>query len=134
MSTRSMRRRGGLVLIAVALVLVACDDDASSEERERAEQLVAAAQAAGVAARLTPEVAASLYGTDAAAVCDVVRDGVDTGGARLLLLGNPAQGRRRTITDDAVTYGRLVVETYCPDELANYDDLVADVDPIETED
>ena len=43
-------------------------------------------------------------------------------------------GRRKTITDDAVTYGRLVVETYCPDSLDEYDDVVDDLDPFETSD
>ena len=35
------------------------------------------------------------------------------------------------ITTDAVTYGRLVVKTYCPDQLATYDDLVDNIDATE---
>ena len=56
-------------------------------------------------------------------------DGLSTA-EQNLLLGNPAHGRRKTITDDAMTYGRLVVETYCPDNLDEYDDAVADLDPV----
>jgi hypothetical protein len=83
-----------------------------------------------VAPRLTVEVAESLYGTDAPAVCDVFEDGLTTA-EQNLLLGNPAQGRRKTITDNAVTYGRIVVETYCRDDLDDYDDVVDDLDPLE---
>ena len=36
------------------------------------------------------------------------------------------------MTTDAVTYERLVVKTYCPDELSTYEDLVADIDPTES--
>ena len=63
-------------------------------------------------------------------MCDVFDDGLSTAEANDLL-GNPGHGRRKTITDDAVTYGRLVVETYCPDSLGEYDDAVADLDPFE---
>ena len=95
-----------------------------------AEQLVDSAHAAGVAPRLTADVAASLYGPDAPAVCDVFEDGLTTA-ERNLLLGNPAHGRRKTVTDNAITHGRVVVETYCPDNLDDYDDVVADLDPFE---
>jgi len=40
------------------------------------------------------------------------------------LPGNPTGRRAKTITTDAVTYGRLVVRTYCPDELSSFDDAV----------
>ena len=59
-------------------------------------------------------------------------DGLSTA-EQNLILGNPAHGRRKTITDDAVTYGRLVVQTYCPDNLDEYDEAVADLDPFEVE-
>ena len=86
-----------------------------------------------MAPRLTVEVAESLYGTDAPGVCDVFDDGLSTA-EQNVILGNPGHGRRKTITDDAVTYGRLVVETYCPDSLDEYDEAVADLDPFEKSD
>ena len=43
----------------------------------------------------------------------------------------PASGRRKTITDDAIEYGRLVVQTYCPQYSTDYDDAVNDLDPFE---
>ena len=50
----------------------------------------------------------------------------------LLLTGNPAGRRGKLVTTDAVTYERLVVQTYCPDQLSTYDDLVSDIDPTKT--
>ena len=59
-------------------------------------------------------------------------DGGVSSAESLLLSGNPSGRREKLITTDAVTYGRLVVKTYCPDELSTYDDLVADIDATET--
>ena len=77
-------------------------------------------------------MAEALYGTSAPQICDVLDGGVSSAES-LLLTGNPAGRRRRSsITTDAVTYERLVVKTYCPDELSTYDDLVDDIDATET--
>ena len=92
---------------------------------------MSAAHSAGVAPGLTVEVAESLYGTSAPQICDVLKDGVSSAES-LLLSGNPSGRREKLVTTDAVTYERLVVKTYCPDELSTYDDLVADIDPTDT--
>lgn len=122
-----------VVTAALLLLPSACSSTSASDEATEqalAEQLVDATRAAGVAPRLTVDVAESLYGTEAPAICDAFDGGLSTA-EQNLLLGNPAHGRRKTITDDAVTYGRLVVETYCPDDLDEYDDVVTDLDPFE---
>lgn len=127
------RRLGWVGLIGVAAVTVACSSTSAEDDaiaRDRADQLVDAAAAAGVAPRLTPEVAESLYGTDASAVCDAFSGGTSTAG-ELILLGNLAQGRRQTITDDAVVYARLVIETYCPDVAGDFRRSVRDIDAVE---
>ena len=100
-------------------------------EEANAKSLVSAAHAAGVAPDLTVGVAESLYGTSAPQICDVLKDGISSAES-LLLTGNPSGRRGKLITTDAVTFERLVVKTYCPDELKAYDDLVADIDPTET--
>jgi hypothetical protein len=123
-----------LALAAAVVALGACSstsDADEAEEQARAEELVAATQEAGVAPRLTVEAAESLYGTDAATVCEAFEGGTTTS-AELLLFGNAAQGRRKAITEDAVTYAGLVVQTYCPDELDHFNEAVADLDPFET--
>jgi len=115
----------------VLVLLSGCSSsEAGSTEKANAESLVSAAHAAGVAPDLTVGVAESLYGTSAPQICDVLEDGLGSAEA-LLLSGNPSGRREKLITDDAVTYGGLVVKTYCPDELDEYDDLVADIDTTE---
>jgi hypothetical protein len=121
----------GAALLVVALP--ACGSPSAEDEateQQLAGQLVAATQDAGVAPRLTPEVAAALYGTDASPVCDAFDGGLSTASANRLL-GNPGHGRRNNITDQAVVYARLVVETYCPDVLPDFDDAVDSIDPVE---
>ena len=118
-------------MIVSALVLLAgCSSTGAEEhakEKSQAEALVSAAHTAGVAPGLTVEVAESLYGTTAPQICDVLDGGVSSAES-MLLTGNPAGRREKLITTDAVTYERLVVQTYCPKDLTTYDDLVADVD------
>ncbi len=92
---------------------------------------MAAARSAGVAPRLTVGVAESLYGTSAPQICDALDGGVSSAES-LLLKGNPASRRPKLVTTDAVTYERLVVQTYCPSHLSTYDDLVSDIDATTT--
>lgn len=128
--------RLGPWLLGVLLVVSACTSTSESDEANEkalAAQLVDAAHAAGVAPRLTPEVAESLYGADAPGVCDTFDGGLGTS-EQNMILGNPALGRRKTITDRAITYGRVVVETYCPDKLDEYNDEVEGLQPFESSD
>lgn len=92
---------------------------------------MSAAHSAGVAPRLTVGVAESLYGTSAPQICDALDGGVSSAES-VLLKGNPAGRRGKLVTTDAVTYERLVVQTYCPSNLSTYDDLVADIDATKT--
>ena len=121
------------MLCAVAL-LTACSSSTSTDgggDAASAQKLVSAAQAAGVAPGLTAEVAQSLYGGSAAQICDVLDGGVSSAESMLLTL-NPSGRRAKLITTDAIAYERLVVQTYCPNELSTYDDLVAEIDGTET--
>jgi hypothetical protein len=124
--------RVGMIACAAGL-LSACSSSTTTDQAgdaASAQKLVAAAHAAGVAPGLTAEVAESLYGGSAAQVCDVLGGGVSSAESMLLTL-NPSGRRAKVITDDAIAYGRLVVQTYCPGELSTYDDLVADMHPVE---
>jgi len=118
--------------VGPAIVLASCSPTEQDEatEKQLAEVLVEATQAAGILPNLTPEVAASLYGTDASAVCDAFDGGVTTPAANRLL-GNPAHGRRVNVTDTAVVYAGLVIKTYCPEVLRDFAKAVEDVDPVE---
>jgi len=120
-----------VVLIGVVVLVAACGSSGTAKEQADARSLVSAAHSAGVAPRLTVEVAESLYGTSAPQICDVLQGGIGTAES-LLLAGNPSDRRAKLVTRDAVTYERLVVQTYCPDQLSTYDDLVSDIDATET--
>ena len=111
-------------------LLVACSSTPSAKEKSRAEKLVSATKSAGVAPGLTVETAEALYGTSAPQLCDALDGGVSSAES-LLLTGNPSGRREKLITTDAVTYGRLVVKTYCPGQLSTYNDLVDDIDATE---
>jgi len=121
-------------VICVAALLTACSSSTTTDQAgdaALAEQLVTAADAAGVAPGMTVAVAESLYGGSAAQICDALDGGVSSAESMLLTL-NPSGRRAKLITDDAITYERLVVQTYCPDELSTYDDLVSGIDGTET--
>jgi len=120
------------VAVGVAVVLVSCSSNEKNEatEKQLARQLVDATRAAGILPDLTPDVVAALYGTDASAVCDAFDGGITTPAANRLL-GNPGHGRRVNVTDTAVTYARLVIETYCPEVLPDFDEAIESVDPVE---
>lgn len=123
-----------LAAVILLVVAVGCGSSSGAEEaqqRERAEDLVTATQAAGVAPRLTVDTAEALYGTEAPAVCEAFRGGSTTS-AELILRGNAFRGRRKAITPEAVTYARLVVETYCPDVLQDFRRGVRDIQPLDT--
>lgn len=114
-------------VVGMTLMTASCSSDGGAKGQAEARQLVSAAQAAGVAPGLTVQTAEALYGSSAPQVCDVLADGISSAEA-MLLTGNPAGRRPKLVTADAVTYGRLVVQTYCPDHLATYDDLVTGID------
>jgi hypothetical protein len=131
--THRVRRRvvALVAIVALAGLTAGCgSDESDASEQALAEKLVAATQAAGVAPNLTVDAAESLYGSDAPAVCKAF-DGDLSTSAKNQLLGRFGLGRRKTITDQAVTYGGLVVDTYCPEFRENYDAVVADLDPFE---
>jgi hypothetical protein len=128
-SSRGSTARGTLGL-GVLVLLAACSSTSSAEETSKAQQLVAATASAGVAPGLTVDTAEALYGTSADQICDALDGGVSSM-EKFLLTGNPSGRRGKLISTDAVTYGGLVVKTYCPDQLSTYDDLVDDIDATE---
>jgi hypothetical protein len=124
-----------IAVVAVALAAAGCgasNAPRNTPKAQRAQRLVASAKAAGVAPQLTVGVAESLYGSSAPGVCKVFHDGLTTA-ERNDLLGNPSGRRPKSITTDAVTYGRLVVRAYCPNELSHYNAAVAHLDPFTSE-
>jgi hypothetical protein len=118
-------------LLSLVALLAACSSTHSAAEQSDAQRLVSATQAAGVAPGLTVEIAESLYGTSAPQICDALDGGVNSSEA-LLLAGNSSGRRGKLVTTDAITYERIVVQTYCPDQLSNFNDLVSDINATKT--
>jgi hypothetical protein len=106
-----------ILVLAVVLIVSGCGYNHSPLARERAQELVTAAKDAGVGANVTVPTAEALYGTAAPSVCKLFR-GSGTG---LNLLLNPGGGHYKVITSRAREYGRVVVQVYCPQRLAEYD-------------
>lgn len=119
----------------LGILVSACASDSEEDQRTaevRAQQLIDSMRGTELAPRLTVDVAVSLYGTDAADVCRVFEDGLDST-EYLLLLGNPSNRRSKFITERSVEYMRHVVDTYCPSQHAAFDDVVSQLDPIESD-
>jgi hypothetical protein len=116
-------------VVVVALVVVALvargSQETTTEAEQKADQLLVAFAAAGVP---TPDVeqVVRILGDDGGATCE------DPGGAlsRATLLGQLVNGAagpgiRPVVADNRVVRGQLlVIEIYCPDELAGFRDLV----------
>jgi hypothetical protein len=120
-----------VIVAGIAVVAAGCSAD-DAEARAKAEEFVAATRAAGLAPRLTVEVAEALYGDDAAAVCDIFEGGL-TSAEHLILLGNPSDRRHKTITEHSIRYAGLLVETYCPEHVDHFLDEIHDLDPYESD-
>jgi hypothetical protein len=125
----------GLLIVVAALVVwvlvakIAPVNGATSEQKAR--QLVAATHSAGIAPHLTVGVAEALYGSNAPAVCRVFEGGLTTA-EKNDLAGNSSNKRPKAITTNAVSYGRLVVQIYCPGELSHYNELVNHLNPVKS--
>jgi hypothetical protein len=113
-----------LVLLVVAL-LVHDTRQTTAEAEQKADQLIAALAAAGAPTPQQDQVVGVL-GDDGGATCE------DPSGAlsRATLLGQlvngaAGPGMRPVVADNRVVKGQLlVIEIYCPDELAGFQDLV----------
>jgi hypothetical protein len=125
----------GLLVVVVALVVgvlvVKISSVNGGTSEQKAQQLVASTHRAGIAPHLTAGVAEALYGSSAPSVCRVLEGGLTTA-EKNDLVGNSSNKRPKTITTDAVTYGRLVVQTYCPGELSQYNKLVDHLNPVKS--
>jgi hypothetical protein len=115
----------------VVLPLAACSASHGPQARSNAESLVSATRSAGVAPGLTVDTAEALYGSGAPQICDALKGGLSS--AETLLLAGDQSGRGgKVVSSDAITYERIVVQTYCPDQLSTYDQLVSDINVTKT--
>ena len=114
-----------VVALVVVALLVRGERQTTTEAEQKAEQLLTALAAAGAP---TPQVdqVVRVLGDDGGATCE------DPGSAlsRATLLGQlvngaAGPGMRPVVADNRVVQGQLlVIQIYCPDELAGFQDLV----------
>ena len=114
-----------VVALVVVALLVRGERQTTTEAEQKAEQLLTALAAAGAP---TPQVdqVVRVLGDDGGATC------ADPGSAqgRATLLGQLVNGAagpgiRPVVADNRVVEGQLlIIQIYCPDELAGFQDLV----------
>ena len=123
----------GLAVVAAAMMVVGLlifKAGATTQEAEdKAAQLTSEIEATGRTAP-SSEVLVSLFGDDGGAVCDDPNAAL----SRATLLsqlstGVGGPGSRPIISDSRVVQGQLLVmKVYCPDELAEFQEFVDDLE------
>jgi len=139
MTTTSKRSTVRAGIITVALVLLGgcvaegttSEDEAQSDEAAQlADELNTALESAGLVPVAT-STAEQLYGSDGGWTCEVV-GGLDHKLA-VNQFGNLSANHRRIFLDPSiVAYDEAVIQTYCPDELDDYQDVIDGIEQKET--
>jgi Tfp pilus assembly protein FimT len=122
-----------LVILGVIAVIMFLTAREGAQAQDKAEQFIASLEAEGVDVNLTPEQVARVLGDDGGVVC------ADPGSAltRALLLdrlsnGAGGPGQRPIIAEDRLVQGELlIIETYCPDELEDFQQFIDDLNTVD---
>lgn len=101
----------------------------SRQASQRADQLIAAAHDAGVPTPLDKDQVIRLFGTDGGQVCQDPGSALSLARAyQGLSNGAAGPGQRGVIGEsDLVAGERLVIQTYCPDQIDEFDRAVRDL-------
>jgi hypothetical protein len=120
-----------VITVALVLLLIIClvfyrRAEASQEAQGKADQLIAALQEAGVRAVPSQEQIVRVLGNDGGAIC---KDPASALRQALLFSqltnGAGGPGIRPVIVDSKIFKGELlVIQIYCPDELAEFQQMV----------
>lgn len=135
-SVRSAMLRPAALALAAGLALSACTaaGSASDPGSDRAEQLADELNdhlAEAGLPTLDTETASTLYGTDGGVSCENVGELQQE--LSLSQFGNNSGNLRRVVLDPSlVAYDRAVIQTYCPDKLASFQDVIDKLDTEET--
>jgi hypothetical protein len=120
---------GVVVLLAIIGLITYSGNKQTAEAQQKAQQLVTKLNAAGLRVPEDIDIITRTLGTDGGAVCDNPASALGravfydqmTNGADFV-------GRRPVIVDRrVVTAEALILETYCPDKLAEYRDKFDDL-------
>jgi hypothetical protein len=119
-----------LVVLVVAGLITFRSARATAEAAEKADELIAALQDAGATRLPSQEQVARVLGTDGGAVCEDPGDALNRA-VLLSMLANGAggPGARPVIADSRAVQGQLlVIETYCPEHLEEFQQFVDDLE------
>jgi hypothetical protein len=121
---------GGVVAVLAVIGLVAWNTENKNEEaQQKAEQLSQKFEQAGLPVPKDLDIFIRTLGDDGGAVCDNPGDAL--GKAALYdQISNGADfvGRRPVIIDRRVVLGELLIlQTYCPDKLEDYRNIIDDL-------
>jgi hypothetical protein len=116
----------GLVVAATVVLVLLWDSPSASDAQARdlAAELVASLEDAGLQAP-DEEVAARVYGTTGGAGCTVSADDVLARNISNAQGTGEVAGRRGLIDPRFVQYERIVLQTYCPERVDDFDDVVS---------
>lgn len=133
---RTLVLRSAMIVAAMTLGLSACAaaGSGSNPESDRAQELAAQLNenlAQAGLPDLDTETATTLYGTDGGVSCENV--GELQHQLSLSQFGNNSSHLRRVVLDPTlVAYDLAVIQTYCPDELDSFADVIDDLETKET--
>ncbi len=120
---------GLLVVLAVIALLTFSSARSTAQAQDKADELIAALEASGAR---TPdqEQVVRVLGDDGGATCDDPGDALRRATLLSLIANGAAGPGQRPVIGDAriVQFQLLVIEIYCPDELDDFRDAVADLD------
>jgi hypothetical protein len=120
-----------ITIISLALVIGACGEQgASSQGTDQAQALEA--ELAGMGFAGPAGTAAGLFGEDGGHICAVAADPQNFGNE--ILVGHRFALRKTKVSPSDIAYARAVVDVYCPEDLATFDEFVDGLATGETSD
>lgn len=138
METQPRRERSALYVVSMAILVVMAlvalfafrSIRTTAEAEQKADELIAALQDAGATRVPSQDQVVRVLGDDGGAVCE----NPDESLSRAILFsmltnGAAGPGARPVIADSRVVQGELlVIETYCPEHLEDFQQLVDDLE------
>ena len=124
---RAPRTVGVAVGGGLSALLAGCGWSSDTDEaKSKADAFTQAVLETELAPAMTAEVARSLYADDGGTVCALLDDDPQSPSlvawARTNVRGQPEEQAQ-----DVIEYDRIVVETYCPENLERFETLISDL-------
>ena len=120
---------GMLVVLTVVALFMFSTARSTAQAEEKADELIAALEEAG-ARTPSREQIVRLLGDDGGPVCESPSSALRRATLYSMLTNGAAgPGQRPIIADNRVVQGQLlIIETYCPDELEDFQEMIDDLE------